>query len=252
MKITDPAHKIYSGLVPALCISLTTTFAQSITSDPFLGAAPTTASGLLLNVNSNPTGEWIINTNYVQYSGASDQLASATSQDFRGAFISQIVDTSAMDTVDGYRLEIEYSANNVADIGLRAASIFYKVIGINNPATLTDETLSVRISSTGDPSQALASAFEATEISPNGTALLSGYIDISNASNVIDELSEIEFTINANYDMLVVAIGSYGIDSDNVGESLSFSRLGLFESDAISPHRRQAMILEAASRALRR
>ena len=137
--------------------------------------------------------------------------------------MTQLIDTSSVDTTGSYSLEFTYSANNVSDIATREASLIYKVIGVNDPGSLTDDSFEARIASIGPVSNAVNGAMEGSDIAPAGTEILEGFLDLSGASNVVDATESITFSAASDFDSILLSFSGWGFDTDNAGESLSLS-----------------------------
>ncbi len=206
----------------------TATTAQITVTDPdFQNTSGTSVasggSGNLYGVNTADFGIWEYNTNYWTYNATTDAFDFGSSVDFRGWPVTQLIDTGSVDTTGSYSLDFTYSANNVSDAGTRAASLIYKVIGVNTPGSLTDDSFNARTSSVVNVSDAINSAMEGGDIAPAGTEILEGFVDLSGASNVVDATESITFSATSNFDSILLSFSGWGFDTDNAGESLSLS-----------------------------
>ena len=102
------------------------------------------------------------------YDPQSESMISNENTSNGGYYLTQVVNTTLLDTANDFTLEIEYSANNTSDVNEGDASIVYKVIGISNYTSLSDAQISGRIN-TGSAGQALSIPFLPNELSPSGT-----------------------------------------------------------------------------------
>lgn len=201
--------------------------AQIIVTDPDFqntsGTSVASVGGNLYQVDTANFGIWEYNTNYWTYNATTDAFDFGSDTDFRGWPVTQLIDTSSVDTTGSYTLDFTYSANNVSDAGTRAASLIYKVIGVNDPDSLTDNNFNARISSVVDATDAINSAMEGSDIAPAGTEILEGFVDLSGASNVVDATESITFSAASDFDSILLSFSGWGFDTDNAGESLSLS-----------------------------
>jgi len=226
--------KSFLSLQPALVLLFTiltplpSNAAISLT-DPGFAITPTNRSALL-RLDSSPTGTWFpshLSGGQWAYDATNQKLDYTTSADFRGYYVSQLIDTSAIAPTGNYTLEITYDANNVSDSGTRSAALLYKVLGVDDPSGLTDDSFNTVASSTVGPADALGQAFTPADITPNATELLAGFHDLSTASNVIDAKQTLSLAIPRDFDMIVVAVAGYGFDSDHPGEYFTLSQVDL-------------------------
>jgi hypothetical protein len=138
--------------------------------------------------------------------------------------ISQMINTSATDTRGNYQLVIGYDA---VDNGgaTRPAALLYRIVGINNPGSLIDNLFSDRMSYSGQDQQGSVDNdfWLPTQISPAGTSILSGYVNLVGA-NVKGAFATITFNIPENYDALAIAVSPWAMST---GDELTLNSINI-------------------------
>ena len=132
----------------------------------------------------------------------------------------QFIDDTSNDSTDSYTLDFTYNANNVSDVNDRSASLLYKIIGFGSG--LTDDTFDGRADGL-TVAESLGSFFTTGNITPNGTELLSGFVDLSSANSLTGASSSVGFTVTSDFDYYAVVFADLGFDSDNTGEYLQLT-----------------------------